>query len=132
MFSFLEDTLHKLQGKQIGLLRGDSGFYGEDIFRYLEERGEGAISYIIAARLYGPIQKEISRQKLWLKLDDGIEISETQYQSINGSKARRMVIVRQKIQDRPRATGRQLRLFEDSDIYNQYRYHCFITNLTSI
>ncbi len=41
-----------------------------------------------------------------------------------------MVIVRQKIQDRPRATGRQLRLFEDSDIYNQYRYHCFITNLT--
>ena len=130
MFSFLEDTLHKLQGKQIGLLRGDSGFYGEDIFRYLEERGEGAISYIIAARLYGPIQKEISRQKLWLKLDDGIEISETQYQSINGSKARRMVIVRQKIQDRPRATGRQLRLFEDSDIYNQYRYHCFITNLT--
>jgi len=41
-----------------------------------------------------------------------------------------MIIIRQKIQDRPKATGRQLRLFQDSDIYNQYRYHCFITNLT--
>jgi hypothetical protein len=38
MFSFLEDTLHKLRGKQIGLLRGDSGFYGEEIFRYLNEK----------------------------------------------------------------------------------------------
>ena len=130
LFSFLEDTLHKLQGKKVGLLRGDSGFYGEEIFRYLEDREEGPISYIIAARLYGPIQKEISRQKVWWKLDDGIEISETQYQGINGSKARRMVIIRQKIQDRPKATGRQLRLFEGSDLYNQYRYHCFITNLT--
>jgi len=62
--------------------------------------------------------------------DAFIEISETQYQGIHDSKARRMVIVRQKIQDRPKATGRPLRLFEDSDIYNQYRYHCFITNLT--
>jgi hypothetical protein len=61
--------------------------------------------------------------------DDGIEISETEYQSGNSSKAHRMVIVRQKIQDRPRATGKQLRLFQDSDIYNHYRYHCFITNL---
>ena len=130
MFSFLEDTLHKLQGKKIGLLRGDSGFYGEEIFRYLEKREEGSISYIIAARLYKPIQKEISRQRLWLKLDDGIEISETAYQSINGSKARRMVIVRQNIQARSKATGKQLRLFQDSDIYNHYRYHCFITNLS--
>ena len=42
----MEDTLHKLQGKKIGLLRGDSVFYGEEIFRYLEERKEGQISYI--------------------------------------------------------------------------------------
>ena len=130
MFSFLEDTLYKLQGKKIGLLRGDSDFYGEAIFRYLEERKEGQIPYIIATRLYEPIQREIYRQKLWLKLDDGIEISETEYQSSNGSKARRMVIVRQKIQDRPKATGKQLRLFHDSEIYNQYRHHCFIINLS--
>ena len=65
IFSFLEDTLHKLQGKKIGLLRGDSGFYGEEIFRYLEEC-ETTISYIIAARLYAPVQRQISRQRVWL------------------------------------------------------------------
>jgi hypothetical protein len=41
-----------------------------------------------------------------------------------------MVMVRQLIQDRSKAMGKPLRLFQDSDIYNRYRYHCFITNLT--
>jgi len=36
--SILEDTLPKLSGKKIGLLRADSGFYGEEIFQYLEEK----------------------------------------------------------------------------------------------
>jgi hypothetical protein len=129
MFSFLEDTLHKLQGKKIGLLRGDSGFYGEEIFRYLEEH-ETAISYIIAARLYAPVQRQISRQRVWLNLGNGIEVGETSYLGANSSKIRRMVMVRQQIQERPKATGKSLRLFQGSEIYNHYRYHCFITNLT--
>lgn len=128
MFSFLEDTLHKLEGKKIGLLRCDSGFYSEAIFQYLEDRKE-AINYIIAARLYPPIQKTISRQRIWLKLEDGIEVGETQYLGAQSSKDRRMVMVGQQIQERPKATGKQLRLFQDNDIYNNYRYHCFITNL---
>jgi hypothetical protein len=66
-------------GKKIRLLRGDNGFYGERIFQYLEEREGGAIFYIIAARLYKPIQQAIYRQRVWLKLDDGIEIAETEY-----------------------------------------------------
>ena len=129
MFSFLDDTLHKLNGKKIGLLRGDSGFYGDEIFRYLEER-EVPISYIIAARLYSPVQRQISQQRVWLNLGDGVEVGETTYLGVNSSKIRRMVMVRQQIQERPKATGKQLRLFQGSDIYNQYRYHCFITNLT--
>ena len=96
MFSFLEDTLHKLEGKKIGLLRCDSGFYSEAIFQYLEDRKE-AINYIIAARLYPPIQKTISRQRIWLKLEDGIEVGETQYLGAQSSKDRRMVMVRQQI-----------------------------------
>jgi hypothetical protein len=130
LFSFLEDTLHKLEGKKVGLLRGDSGFYGEEIFRYLEERSAGPISYVIAARLYPPVQRAISRQKVWLKLGEGIEVGEAQYLGASSSKARRMVMVRQLIQDRSKATGKPLRLFQDSDMYNHYRYHCFITNLT--
>jgi hypothetical protein len=57
MFSFLEDTLHKLQVKKIGLLIGNSGFYSEKIFNHLEER-ETPISYIIAVPLYAHIQKK--------------------------------------------------------------------------
>lgn len=129
VFSFLEDTLHKLQDKKIGLFRGDSGFYGENIFRYLEER-EDPINYIIAARLYKPVQMKIAEQRVWLTVEDGIEIGETEYKAINGTKARRMVIIRQHIEQRPKAAGKQLRLFEDSEIYSNYRYHSFITNLT--
>jgi len=129
MYSFLEDTLHKLSGKKIGLLRADSGFSGEEIFQYLEERGE-PINYIIAGRLYNPVQRKISQQSIWWKLDDGIEIGETQYCGISGKKERRMVMIRQYILERPKATGKQLKLFQDSEIYNNYRYHYFITNLT--
>ncbi len=57
IFSFPEDTLHKLQVKKIGLLIGNSGFYSENIFNHLEER-ETPISYIIAVPLYAPIQKK--------------------------------------------------------------------------
>jgi len=132
MYSFLEDTLDKLSGKKIGLLRADSGFYGEEIFQYLEERKEWRepINYIIAGRLYNPVQKKISQQNIWLTAGEGIEIGETQYCGISGKKERRMVIIRQYIPERPKATGKQLKLFQDSEIYNNYRYHCLITNLT--
>ncbi|HYA13971.1 MAG TPA: IS1380 family transposase, partial [Syntrophales bacterium] len=126
---FVEDTFEKLRGKKIGLLRRDSGFYGEKIFRYLEGRDE-PISYIIAARLYKPVQLKIAGQKAWLTLDTGVDIGETEYSGMDGQKLRRMIIVRQHVQERPKAAGMQLRLFQGSDIYNNYRYHCFITNLT--
>lgn len=110
MQSFLEDTLDKLRGKKIGLLRADSGFYGEETFRYLEER-EDPIHYIIAARLYNPVQRTISQQRIWWEVENGIAVSETQYDG------RRMVIIRQHVPDRPKATGKQLRLFQDNEIY---------------
>ncbi len=50
---FLADTIEKINGKKIGLFRGDSGFYGKEVFDYLEENEEVG-SYIIAARQYKP------------------------------------------------------------------------------
>jgi len=38
--------------------------------------------------------------------------------------------VRQKTEQRPKAVGKQLSLFEDVIDYNGYRYTCYITNLT--
>ena len=40
-----------------------------------------------------------------------------------------MVIVRQKIKDRPNAIGKTLTLFDDESIYRQYRYTAYFTTL---
>ena len=126
---FLEDTLEKMKGKRISLVRLDSGFYSKETFKYLENKASQSIDYIVAARLYYPIKRKLAYQKTWMKLGDGIEIADTEYQSPDWEKARRMIIVRQEISKRPKAAGKQLRLFENEESYKNYRYSCFITNL---
>ena len=71
----------------------------------------------------------ISQQQSWLVIEDGIEISELQYQAANWKHTRRMVIVRQKIKDRLNAIGKTLTLFDDESIYRQYRYTAYFTTL---
>jgi hypothetical protein len=127
--AFLDDTLEKLQGKKVGLFRADSGFYDKKVFNYLEQK---SINYIVAVRLYAPVQQLIASNKTWMRLSDGIEIAESPYQSPLWDKPRRMVMLRQHIPTRPKATGRSLKLFEQEGIYRQYRYSCFITSVMLI
>ncbi len=65
-----------------------------------------------------------------MKIDDGIEIAHTNYQSPTWDKTRRLIMVRQKVSRRAKATGKVLRLFEEDEIINGYRHSCYITNLT--
>lgn len=127
--AFLEETLSNFPGKKIGLLRLDSGFYSQRIFGYLENRHQKT-EYIVAVPMYFPIQREIAALRTWMKIDNGIEIGEFNYQASDWSVARRMVVVRQKMAERPNAVGKQLSLFDDEIDYNGYRYNCYITNLT--
>lgn len=127
--AFLLQTLSHLQNKTIGLLRADTGFYSKKIFELLETQHH-PISYLIACPMYVTIQRTIQSQKAWMKLDEGIEIAEMMYCSPTWDKARRLVMVRQQISQRPKATGKLLRLFEDDPIMNGYRHSCYITNLT--
>jgi len=124
--AFLDDTFEKLQGKRIGLFRADSGFYDKKVFHYLEQKG---IDYIVAVKLYSPVQNLVASHRVWMRLSEGIEIGEDLYQSPFWDKPRRIVMIRQHIPSRPKATGRVLKLFQDEGIYKQYRYSCFITNL---
>jgi hypothetical protein len=126
---FLEDTLSKLGSKKVGLIRADSGFYGKELLDYLEKGRPEPLQYIIAAKFYGPIKVKLATQKVWMKLGEGIEIADTTYQSTEWDKPRRMVMVRQQIDKRPKAAGKQLRLFDQAGIYENYRYSCFVTNL---
>ena len=124
--SFLEDTLSKLKNKTIGLIRLDSGFFQSDILDYLEEK---VMNYVVAVKFSQPIQRLIHSSTNWIVLDTGIEICEQIYQSDSWKKPRRIVVVRQKIKDRPKAPGKQLALFAEEEIYKSYRYSAYVTNL---
>jgi hypothetical protein len=124
--NFLDDTIRKLRGKRIGLLRADSGFFGEAIFKHLEKL---KINYIISAKFYSTIKSTIANAKPWLYLSEGIEISEDTFQSSDWEIPRRVIIVRQKINSRPNATGKKVTLFGEEIDHGAYRYSCFITNL---
>lgn len=127
--AFLEDTFQKLKNKTVGLVRLDSGFYSTEILDYLEQK-ERPLNYVIAVKFYEPIQTMIAGVNNWLVIDDGIEISETKYQSSKWSHSRRVALIRQRIKERPKASGRTLKLFKDDEYYRQYRYSAYVTNLT--
>lgn len=129
-FGFLEDTLSKLQDKRVGLIRCDSGFYGKDIFEYLEGNNPKKVTYpyIIAAKFYLPLKRKLAGHHPWLVLDEGLEIGESTYQAEDWDKPRRIIMIRQEITKRPKAVGKQLGLFEDETIYKNYRYSCYVTD----
>jgi hypothetical protein len=41
-----------------------------------------------------------------------------------------VIVVRQQVEQRPKATGKILSLFENDEIINGYRYSAVVTNLT--
>ncbi len=123
---FLEDTLSKLKNKKVSLIRLDSGFFQSNILDYIESK---TIDYIVAARFLQPIQKVIAKSNNWIVLDTGVEICEQMYKSDSWEKPRRLVIVRQKIQDRPKAAGKQLSLFAEEEMYRNYRYSAYVTSM---
>jgi hypothetical protein len=104
----------------------DSGFFQSDILDYLEQKN---MDYVIAAKFTHPIQRVIHDSTNWIVLDKGIEICEQMYQSNSWKKPRRMVIVRQRIKDRPKAPGKQLTLFCEEEIFKNYRYSAYVTNM---
>jgi hypothetical protein len=122
---FLEETLSVFGTKKVGMVRLDSGFCQKDIFEHLEHK---ALKYIVAAKFTHPVQHLINKQDTWLMVDEGIEICEKHYQGKTWDKQRRLVIVRQKIANRPNATGRTLSLFPDDEIHRNYRYSAYFTN----
>ena len=75
------------------------------------------MDYIIAVKFTHPIQRLIYDSKNWVVLDTGIEICQEMYQSDSWQKPRRIVVVGQRIKDRPQAPGKQLALFAEEEIY---------------
>lgn len=111
--AFLEDTLSRLRDKKVGLVRMDSGFFSGDILDCLEQK---SLHYIIACRFDNRIKYSLTHEKVWTEVAGGLEIAETTCQAEGWEKPRRIVMVRQEVEKRPKAAGkqvRQLELFED-------------------
>lgn len=126
---FLDDTLSRLSDKHVGLIRMDSGFFSKDILDYLENKH---LHYIIACRFNNRIKYSLIHEKRWMEVTDGLEISETTYRADGWDKGRRIVMVRQEVEKRPKAAGKtikQLELFEDEKDLGRYRYSCYVTDL---
>ena len=118
---FTQEALELLGScHQVGLIRGDAGFYDGKFLDMLESR---SINYIISARMTSPLRDATARAGQWLNIDPGIEVTEFVYQGQQWLKPRRLVIIRQEIKRRPEAQGRELINIPG------YKFAAFVTTL---
>ena len=89
----------KLLGERhkIGLVRADSGFFVGKFFDMLEDK---ILSFVVAVRMNPVIRSMVGGLKNWLRVDDGIEVSEMNYQAQSWRAPRRIIVVRQNIRER--------------------------------
>ena len=126
IIGFFESTWQRINGYiDIKGIIADSGFYLREFIELLEKRG---LVYIIAARLYHPLQRKVYAQQNWQKIDEGIWITEFLFQHADWITDRRFIAVRQDTKKRPHAMGKVLSLFGEEFDTGNYRYSVWITN----
>jgi len=118
---FFSEVLAVLPKQRIGLVRADSGFYGNEVLQYFETQ---EVNYIISARMNGGLVNVIFNQYSWYQAQDGIEYCSFEYKANGWSKSRRMVVVRK---DSEKLSGGKT-LFKEYDDFANYRYSAFVTN----
>lgn len=117
--NFLRATLQALPAHiRIGLLRADTGFADESVLRAAQEAG---LAFIVVARLTSPVQKLCRHADThW----QSTEVPGLEVQEIEGQRpGRRLIVVRQRIAQRPEAGGKTL-----LDLPS-YRFQALWTNL---
>jgi len=118
---FLKEALAKLESLEwIRRVRADSGFFAEELLRYLEELKLG---YIVVARLTPWLKREAARVTEWRALDGIYSVGEFELKLLGWDRARRFVVVREEIQERKPSRGRKL--FEVPG----YTFRVFVTSL---
>jgi len=119
--AFLAETLAKLpSGWRLYALRADAGFFVTELLDCLEAR---RLPYAIAVRMNRLVHRQIVGLSTWRPFGPGLEVAETRYQGLQWRVARRLVVVRELIEERPEARGR--RLFEVPG----YTFHAVVTTL---
>ncbi|MBN1288347.1 MAG: IS1380 family transposase [Actinobacteria bacterium] len=121
---FMDETLGRIpDGVNIERIRADSGFHSERAYSYFEERG---LYYAVYVRMDPRIQRKIASVSDWLPVDGdpSREVADISYRALKWKKARRMVIIRERVQEGKDNRGKKL--FEIPD----YTYSAVFTNMT--
>ncbi|MDQ3173633.1 MAG: IS1380 family transposase [Acidobacteriota bacterium] len=103
---FLKEALVQLPDSQsIRVVRADSGFFDDKLLEFLEVR---ELPYIVVARLTSWLKREAARVRDWRQLDENYAVGEFQLRLSTWTKARRFVVVRERIREQKGAAGRKL------------------------
>lgn len=131
--AFLANTLHRLGGKHVSLLRADSGFSDS---AFLDQLDQQPMHHIIALRQNQPLQRALVNAPGWWGLHDaqgnpvdGIELTHFSYQPEAWSKARWVVGIRQHVEQRAAPKGKTLNLFADNPVIGKWRFSALVTDL---
>lgn len=118
---FLKEALAMLPASlRIRTVRADSGFFDRKFFEFLEERG---LSYIVVAKLTQTIRNSIISEREWRRISDTIEVADTTADLLYWGKARRLVVVRERIvSEEKKPAGRTLLELP------RYTIRVFVTN----
>jgi hypothetical protein len=103
----------------------DSGFYLREFIEALEER---KLTYIVAARLIRPLQREIYGLANWKEIARGLWVAEFFFMHPGWGKERRYIVVRQDITRRTKAMGKSLPLFANEVEVRNFRFSAWITS----
>lgn len=91
---------------RLRLVRADSGFCHGGWLDFLEGQG---LNYIVVARLYRPVQRLLRRDMLWEPSEvPGTDVAEVMHQQEGWRTARRLILIRHHVAEKPRPTGKPL------------------------
>jgi len=103
---FLKEALGLLpSGWKIRSVRADSGFFAEGLLELLEERN---LPYVVVARLTQQIKRKASALCEWTDIDENYSVAEFNAQLFGWKKARRFIVLRERVRESKEAVGRRL------------------------
>lgn len=118
---FLKEALALWGGRGLlRVVRADAGFFDKELLTFLEER---SLPYIVVARLTKYVKREVTRIQDWRALDEHFAVGESEIQLMGWNKARRFVVVRERIQETKAPVGKKLIELPE------YTFRVFVTSL---
>ena len=103
---FLQEALALLpEGMWIRCVRADSGFFEEALLSFLEERN---LPYLVVARMTSTLKRRCAGIQDWTLIDEHYAVGEFTAQLFGWSKARRFVVLRERVREGKDAVGRRL------------------------